>query len=99
MRWRFSFLFIILGILALAGSLVVRAPLIPAGPAAPAPWPTAGWQTAAPEEQGIDSTKLADALLSIHREVPNIHSLLLVRNGYLVLDAAFYPYDGKTPHE
>jgi CubicO group peptidase (beta-lactamase class C family) len=33
------------------------------------------------------------------REDVNIHSLLLVRNGKVVVDAAFYPYDGSTVHD
>jgi CubicO group peptidase (beta-lactamase class C family) len=32
------------------------------------------------------------------RKLP-IHSLLIVRDGFVVLDAAFYPYDGSTPHD
>jgi len=28
-----------------------------------------------------------------------IDSLQIVRNGYLVLDAYFYPYKGKTLHD
>ena len=28
-----------------------------------------------------------------------IHNLQIVRNGYLVLDAYFYPYNGKTFHD
>ena len=62
-------------------------------------WPTAGWRTSAPEEQGIDSAKLAEGLLAIRQHGLNIHSLLIVRNGVMVLDAYFYPYDGKTVHE
>jgi CubicO group peptidase (beta-lactamase class C family) len=62
-------------------------------------WPTAGWPTGAPEEQGIDSAKLAEGLLAVRQHGLNIHSLLIVRNGVMVLDAYFYPYDGKTVHE
>jgi CubicO group peptidase (beta-lactamase class C family) len=62
-------------------------------------WPTAGWRTGAPEEQGIDSAKLAEGLLAIRQRGMNLHSLLVVRNGVMVLDAYFYPYDGKTVHE
>ncbi len=62
-------------------------------------WPTAGWPTGAPEDQGIDSAKLAEGLLAIRRAGLNIHSLLVIRNGVMVLDACFYPYDGKTVHD
>jgi CubicO group peptidase (beta-lactamase class C family) len=70
-----------------------------AKPPAPAYWPTTGWQTSPPEEQGIDSALLADALLAWRQQNVQIHSLLLVRNGYVVADAAFYPYDGQTIHD
>jgi CubicO group peptidase (beta-lactamase class C family) len=62
-------------------------------------WPTHGWRRTAPEEQGIDSGKLAEGLLAIREKQFNIHSLLIIRNGLIVLDAYFYPYDGKTFHE
>jgi CubicO group peptidase (beta-lactamase class C family) len=61
-------------------------------------WPTEGWQESTPEEQGIDSGKLADALLAMREQKVNIHSLLIVRNGRLILDAYFYPYDGTSVH-
>jgi CubicO group peptidase (beta-lactamase class C family) len=68
-------------------------------PQAPAYWPTNGWRSSTPEQQGIDSVKLADALDYIRQHDINIHSLLLVRNGYVVLDAYFYPYDEKSIHD
>jgi len=61
-------------------------------------WPTTGWQTNTPEEQGIYSDKLADALLAMREQNVQIHSLLMIRNGYVVADATFYPYDGQTVH-
>jgi CubicO group peptidase (beta-lactamase class C family) len=69
--------------------------------AAPAPdyWPTEGWRTSTPEEQGFDSEKLARGLQSLQNEQAPIDSLLLIRNGYLVLDAHFAPYDGTFPHD
>lgn len=63
------------------------------------PTPTADWPLTAPEEQGIDSAKLGQALLVISESGMPIHSLLIVRDGKLVLDAHFYPYDGSTPHD
>lgn len=65
----------------------------------PAPsWPTLAWDTATPEEQGLDSAKLAEGLLAIRKRGINIHSLLVIRDGKVLLDAYFYPYDGKSPH-
>jgi len=62
-------------------------------------WPTQGWRTVAPEEQNFDSAKLAEGLGLMRQRGLDIHSFMLVRNGYVVLDAYFYPYDGKSVHE
>lgn len=69
------------------------------GPAAPDYWPTNGWRSATPEQQGIDSNKLADALDHIRKKNINIHSLLIIRNGYVVLDAYFHPYRETDVHD
>jgi CubicO group peptidase (beta-lactamase class C family) len=67
----------------------------------PAPdyWPTDGWRTSSPEEQGFDSGKLAEGLQDIQARQIDIDSLLIIRNGYVVLDAHFDPYDGTFPHD
>ena len=62
-------------------------------------WPTSGWQSCPPEEQGIDSSKLADGLTAIRERGLYLHSLMIIRNGYVLLDSSFYPYDGKTVHD
>lgn len=61
-------------------------------------WPTQGWLTSTPEGQGLDSAKLAEGLRQIQQKNIPIHSLLIVRNSRLLLNAAFYPYAGQTPH-
>ena len=61
-------------------------------------WPTQGWQSSTPEEQGLDSAKLAEGLRQIQQKKIPIHSLLVILNGRVVLDATFYPYDGRSPH-
>lgn len=70
-------------------------------PAQPAPdyWPTNGWQTTTPEEQGLNSAQLAEGVQAIHDKGTAIDSLMIVRNGYVVLDAYFSPYDGSFPHD
>jgi CubicO group peptidase (beta-lactamase class C family) len=62
-------------------------------------WPTQGWRTSTPEEQGFDSAKLAEGLQAILEQNINLHSLTIIRNDDLILDAYFYPYDGNTFHE
>jgi CubicO group peptidase (beta-lactamase class C family) len=61
-------------------------------------WPTQGWRASTPEEQGFDSAKLEEELRSLKKR-SHIDSLLMVRNGYVVLDAYFYPYDNLLPHK
>jgi len=68
-------------------------------PAVPEHWPTDRWQTDSPESEGIDSGALLDLLAFATREQTGIHSLLIVRRGRLVFNAAFYPYDGETQHD
>jgi CubicO group peptidase (beta-lactamase class C family) len=63
------------------------------------PWPTDGWQTSSPEAQGMDSTLLAEMLDNIIQRGVNIHSLLVVRDGYLVLEAYRHPYTADIPHQ
>ena len=65
----------------------------------PRPSSSETWQTAAPEEVGIDSVPLVEMFDFIReRQIP-VHSIQLVRRGRLVLDAYFYPYDGRTRHD
>jgi len=62
-------------------------------------WPTRGWRATTPEEQGLDSTVLAKAVEFVRRENVRAHSLLVIRNGFMVADASFYPYTPKTRHD
>jgi CubicO group peptidase (beta-lactamase class C family) len=67
----------------------------------PAPdyWPTSGWQTSTPEKQGMDSEKITDLIEFIQVNAIPVHSLHIVRNGYLITEVYFYPYDGSTVHD
>lgn len=62
-------------------------------------WPTDSWQTSTPELQGMDSEKLGEVLDYIQEEDINIHSLLIIRNGYIVTDAYFYPFAEGSIHD
>jgi CubicO group peptidase (beta-lactamase class C family) len=67
-------------------------------PTHPAYWPTNGWRSATPEEQGMDSEKLAQMVEHIQQEQLDLHSLLIVRNGYLVNELYVYPYSAGQVH-
>ncbi len=86
-------------ILVLLALVLIPQLLGPEQVSIPTYWPTQGWRGSTPEEQGIDSAKLAEALLTMREKKINIHSLLVIRNGAVVVDAYFYPYDGKTVHD
>ena len=61
-------------------------------------WPTKGWRSASPESQGMDSYVLIEMLDAIWKKSLEIHSVLVIRNGYMVLDAYSYPYDFEILH-
>src|SRR5216117_2806143 len=62
-------------------------------------WPTHGWRRSSPEAQGMDSKVLAEAFDLIRQRKIPIHSLTIVRNGYLVLDAYFWPFQDDLRHD
>jgi CubicO group peptidase (beta-lactamase class C family) len=62
-------------------------------------WPGERWRTAQPEQQGLDSQALASAVDQVMQKHLGVHSLLVIRHGYAVLDAYFYPYNSTTPHD
>jgi hypothetical protein len=57
------------------------------------------WPTSPPEEQGFDSDMLAEVVEQIDREDLPVDSLLVVRNGVLIVDAHFYPCLGDRAHD
>jgi len=61
-------------------------------------WPTHGWNTASPESQGVESDRLAKMLETLWEKKIEIDSLLIIRNGYLVLEAYNNPFDSDTRH-
>ena len=50
-------------------------------------WPTDGWLTKSPEEQNMSSKILSNIYDYIEREQVNIHSVIIVRNGYIIEEA------------
>lgn len=62
-------------------------------------WPTADWRTSSPEDQGMDSQQLDKMLAAIKEQNLNLHSLLIIRNGYLVSENYFGSYQPDTRHQ
>ena len=63
------------------------------------PWPTQGWPTSTPEAQGLHAARLVQLLDFIRKQDANVHSVLIVRHGYLVLEAYFYPFTAGDKHD
>lgn len=62
-------------------------------------FPSGQWRTSTPEARGLDSEALAGVVDQVVQKQLGVHSLLVIRHGYLVLDAYFYPYNAGTPHD
>jgi CubicO group peptidase (beta-lactamase class C family) len=60
--------------------------------------PTQGWRTSTPEQQGIDSEQLVKLMDYVQNPGYDLHSLLIVRNGYLVMEAYWHPFQPDTKH-
>jgi CubicO group peptidase (beta-lactamase class C family) len=85
---------------ALAGCAMLIAAFVSQGVAAQETkatlWRSPDWQTASPEDEGIDSGALAG--LVAYGRTRSFDSLLITRHGRLVLDAYYAPYRAKLPH-
>ena len=80
-----------------AGGTVSQVPA-PTRAGEPDYWPTAGWRTSTPEEQGMDSAELMRVLTYIQQNNLNINSVTVVRHGYVVLDAYLHPFGSGERH-
>ena len=61
-------------------------------------WPVGDFRSSSPEEQGMDSSLLVQMFETIQKEDIRLHSLLIVRNGYLVTEAYWAPYGLGDKH-
>jgi len=62
-------------------------------------FPGRDWRQSTPESQGLDSTVLAHMVESIAQKNLNVHSVTVLRHGYIVMDAYFYPYREDALHD
>jgi CubicO group peptidase (beta-lactamase class C family) len=61
-------------------------------------WPDSEWRTSTPENQGIDSAQILAMLQEIRQKDLNVHSVLIIRHGYLVTEVYFPPYTREIKH-
>ncbi len=64
--------------------------------AEPAPF---AFPRSTPEAQGISSSAILGFVESADRELPDMHSFMLVRHGHVVAEGWWAPYDAGTRHE
>jgi len=59
-----------------------------------------GFETASLSEEGVDPVKINQLISAIlENKFKNIHSVLLVKNGKLILEEYFGGYHRKKPHQ
>jgi CubicO group peptidase (beta-lactamase class C family) len=61
-------------------------------------WPTAGWRTAAADQQGMDPAVLDDLDTIVPDSYPQVRSVLVVRHGYLVYERYWQGVDVSDGH-
>jgi CubicO group peptidase (beta-lactamase class C family) len=61
--------------------------------------PDDNWKVSTPETQGVDSLKLLEMFQDIQaKRGSGLHSILIVKNGYLILESYIAPYHKGTLH-
>jgi CubicO group peptidase (beta-lactamase class C family) len=61
-------------------------------------WPTAGWRTAAADQQGMDPAVLDNLATIVPASYPQVRSMLVVRHGYLVYERYWQGVDARDGH-
>jgi CubicO group peptidase (beta-lactamase class C family) len=64
----------------------------------PITFPGDKWPTSTPETQGMHSDGLAAMMAHVEERSFHIDSILIVRNGHLILDAYFWPFKQGEKH-
>jgi CubicO group peptidase (beta-lactamase class C family) len=57
-------------------------------------WPTDGWRSSNPEDQGMNSTKLVGMEAFVNSSSLHPYSMIVIRNGYIVHEKYFVSYRG-----
>ena len=61
-------------------------------------WPTEGWRTADPEDVGMEGGLLDEMVAEIRDEGIEVDGVTVIREGYMVLDEYFPPFNGGERH-
>jgi CubicO group peptidase (beta-lactamase class C family) len=69
------------------------------GPSEREYWPTDGWQTAPPEEHGLDADELDLLEQTVTDGYPAVRSVVIVQDGYLVYERYWHDVDEADGHD
>ncbi|HOA07085.1 MAG TPA: serine hydrolase [Spirochaetota bacterium] len=58
-------------------------------------FPKENWRSSKPEAQGLDSKKISD-MIRVLRDNDKVHSVVIIRNGFIVTEKYFEEYDRDT---
>lgn len=61
-------------------------------------FPTIAWKTSSPEAQGMSSAKLSEMLGYIETRNFQFDNIVIIRNGYIIADANYYPFKREYKH-
>lgn len=61
-------------------------------------WPTGGWRITTPENVGMNSSRLEEMVQYVNHAGIGADSVMVIRDGYVVLDAYFPPFDEGELH-
>jgi CubicO group peptidase (beta-lactamase class C family) len=61
-------------------------------------WPTDGWRSSPPEEQGMDPKALSRIDYYVKETFPAVKGVLVVRNGHVVFEKYYQGYDRSDYH-
>ncbi len=62
-------------------------------------YPTQSWQMCSPENVGMDSEKLEDVFNYVSNKNINTYGILIIKKGYIVLEAYFRGFTDASRHE
>lgn len=91
--WCASILCFLSAFMITASSLLAQMPV-------PEYWPTREWKTSTPETHGLDGARLQVLvdLIAAGEQFPDLHSLLIVCDGYLVVEEYFAGQQAESLH-
>ena len=61
-------------------------------------WPTDGWRSSPPEDEGMDPKALSRIDHYVKETFPAVKGVLVVRNGYVVFENYYQGYDRSDYH-